>query len=128
MSRKRLGLVAFVAAAAMLLVPLSNAAKPSSSAPTLSVSFAPAASASVTGTSTPYGTQFYVTGCGYGSAYTSVVVRSPEALSFAGQSPSNGCISFSNFSTNAPGQYQVDAYQDVHGHSSLVASTKFTVS
>jgi hypothetical protein len=124
MSRNRLGLVALVAAAAMLLVPLSNAAKPSAG-PTLSVSFS---SASVNGSSMPYGTPFFVTGCGYGSAYTSVVVRSPEALSFAGQSPSNGCISFSNFSTNAPGQYEVDAYQDVHGHSSLVASTKFTVS
>jgi hypothetical protein len=124
MSRNRLGLVALVAAAAMLLVPLSNAAKPSAG-PTLSVTFQ---FASVSGGSMPYGTQFFVQGCGYGSAYTSVVVHSPEALSFAGQSPSNGCISFSNFSTNAPGQYEVDAYQDVHGHSSLVASTKFTVS
>jgi hypothetical protein len=124
MSRNRLGLVALVAAAAMLLVPLSNAAKPSAG-PTLSVTFK---FASVSGSSMPYGTPFDVSGCGYGSTYTSVVVRSPEALSFAGQSPSNGCISFSNFSTNAPGQYEVDAYQDVHGHSSLVASTKFTVS
>ena len=127
MSRNRLGLVALVAAAAMLVVPLSNAAKPSSSGPTLSVTFT-LASASVSGSSMPYGTPFVVSGCGYGSTYTSVVVRSPEALSFAGQSPSSGCVSFSNFSTNAPGQYEVDAYQDVHGHSSLVASTKFTVS
>jgi hypothetical protein len=125
MSRNRLGLVALVAAAAMLLVPLSNAAKPSAG-PTLSVSFAP--SASVSGSSMPYGTPFDVSGCGYGSAYTSVVVRSPEALSFAGQSPSNGCVLFSNFSTNAPGQYRVDAYQQVHGHSALVASTTFSVS
>ena len=124
MSRNRLGLVALVAAAAMLLVPLSNAAKPSAG-PTLSVTF-PLASAS--GSSMPYGTPFVVSGCGYGSAYTSVVVRSPEALSFAGQSPSNGCISFSNFSTNAPGSYRVDAYQQVHGHSALVASTTFSVS
>jgi hypothetical protein len=126
MSRNRLGFVALVAAAAMLIVPASNAAKPSSG-PTLSVTF-PLASASVNGSSMPYGTQFIVSGCGYGSAYTSVVVRSPEALSFAGQSPSDGCISFSNFSTNAPGQYQVDAYQQVHGHSALVASTTFSVS
>ena len=125
MSRNRLGLVALVAAAAMSLVPLSNAAKPSSSAPTLSVTFQ---FASVNGGSMPYGTPFLVSGCGYGSAYTSVVVRSPEALSFAGQSPSNGCVSFSNFSTNAPGSYRVDAYEDVHGHSALVASTTFTVS
>jgi hypothetical protein len=124
MRKNLLGFAALVAAAAMLLVPASNAAKPSSG-PTLSVTFQ---FASVNGGSMPYGTPFVVSGCGYGSAYTSVVVRSPEALSFAGQSPSNGCVSFSNFSTNAPGQYEVDAYQDVHGHSSLVASTKFTVS
>jgi hypothetical protein len=130
MIKYRLPLVALVAAAAMLIAPTSNAAKsaPSSkSAPTLSVTFT-SGFASLNGGSMPYGTPFLVSGCGYGSAYTSVVVRSPEALAFAGQSPSGGCISFSNFSTNLPGQYQVDAYQDVHGHSSLVASTKFTVS
>ena len=126
MSRNRLGLVALVAAAAMLLVPLSNAAKPSAG-PTLSVSFE-LATASLSGSSMPYGTPFVVSGCGYGSTYTSVVVRSPEALSFAGQSPSGGCISFSNFSTNAPGQYKVDAYQQIHGHSALVASMTFSVS
>ena len=124
MSRNRLGFVALVAAAAMLIVPASNAAKPSSG-PTLSVTFQ---FASVNGGSMPYGTQFVVSGCGYGSAYTSVIVRSPEALSFAGQSPdASGCVSFSNFSTNAPGQYQVDAYQQVHGHSALVAATTFSI-
>jgi hypothetical protein len=124
MRKNVLGFAALVAAAAMLLVPASNAAKPSAG-PTLSVTFQ---FASVNGSSMPYGTPFVVSGCGYGSSYTSVVVRSPEALSFAGQSPSGGCISFSNFSTNAPGQYQVDAYQQVHGHSALVASTTFSVS
>jgi hypothetical protein len=124
MRKNLLGFAALVAAAAMLLVPASNAAKPSSG-PTLSVTFQ---FASVNGSSMPYGTPFVVSGCGYGSTYTSVVVRSPEALSFADQSPSGGCISFSNFSTNAPGQYQVDAYQQVHGHSALVASTTFSVS
>src|SRR5205085_11834383 len=128
MIRNRLGLVALVAAAAMLVVPVSNAAKsaPSKSAPSLSVTFA---FASVNGSSMPYGTPFVVSGCGYGSAYTSVVVRSPEALAFAGQSPdAGGCVSFSNFSTNLPGKYEVDAYQQVHGHSALVASTTFAVS
>jgi hypothetical protein len=77
----------------------------------------------------PYGTPFVVSGCGYGSVYTSVVVRSPEALSFAGQAPdANGCISFSNFSTNLPGSYRVDAYQEVHNHSTKVASMTFPVS
>ena len=126
MPKNRLGFVALVAAAATLIVPVSNAAKPSSSGPTLSVTFS---FASVNGSSMPYGTPFLVSGCGYGSAYTSVVVRSPEALSFAGQSPdASGCVSFSNFSTNLPGSYEVDAYQQVHGHSALVASTTFSVS
>jgi len=127
MFRNRLGLAALAAAVALVVVPMSNAAKsaPSKSSPSLSVTFA---FASVSGSSMPYGTPFLVSGCGYGSAYTSVVVRSPEALSFAGQSPdSAGCISFSNFSTNASGQYEVDAYQDVHGHSAIVASTTFAV-
>ena len=124
MRKNLLGFAALVAAATMLLVPASNAAKPSG--PTLSVTFT---FASASGSTTPYGTQLFVQGCGYGSSYTSVVVRSPEALSFAGQSPdAGGCISFSNFSTNLPGKYQVDAYQQVHGHSALVASTTFTVS
>ena len=124
MRKNLLGFAALVAAAAMLLVPASNAAKPSG--PTLSVSFT---FASANGSSMPYGTLFLVSGCGYGSSYTSVVVRSPEALAFVGQSPdANGCVSFSNFSTNQPGKYEVDAYQQVHGHSALVASTTFSVS
>ena len=130
MIRYRLPLVALVAAAAMLIAPASNAAKsaPSSkSAPTLSVTFT-SGFASLNGGSMPYGTPFLVSGCGYGSSYTSVVVRSPEALAFAGQTPdANGCVSFTNFSTNQPGKYEVDAYQQVHGHSALVASTTFSV-
>ena len=123
MRKNLLGFAALVAAATMLLVPASNAAKPSG--PTLSVTFS-FTSTSASGSSMPYGTPFLVSGCGYGSSYTSVVVRSPEALSFAGQSPdANGCVSFSNFSTNLPGKYEVDAYQQVHGHSALVASTTF---
>ena len=125
MTKKRLILVSLAVAAAICVIPISNAAKPSSSAPTLNVVFS---AVGVAGAGVPYGTPFTVSGCGYGSGYTSVVVRSPEALSFAGQSPSNGCVSFSNFSTNAPGQYRVDAYQEVHGHSAIVAKTTFTVS
>jgi hypothetical protein len=124
MRKTLLGFAAVAAVAAAMLVPASNAAKPSTG-PTLSVTFS---FAGVSGSSMPYGTSFVVSGCGYRTAYTSVVVRSPEALSFAGQTPSNGCISFSNFSTNAPGTYEVDAYQTVHGHSALVAKTTFVVS
>src|SRR6266508_2948843 len=117
MSRNRIGFVALVAALIVLLAPAANAAK---SSPTLWVTFP---TASVAGVSMAYGTPFVVAGCGYGSTYTSVVVRSPEALSFAGQEPgADGCISFTNFSTNASGTYVVDAYQQIHGHSSRVAS------
>jgi hypothetical protein len=126
MIRNRLGLATLFAVAALVVAPASEAGKsaPAKSGPTLSVTFA---FASLSTSSMPYGTPFLVSGCGYGSTFTSVVVRSPEALSFAGQSPDGGCVSFSNFSTNAPGQYRVDAYQDVHGHSALVASTTFSV-
>ena len=75
----RLGFAAIVVAALVLVVPTAFAGKPSS--PTLVVTFS---SASSTTSSMPYGTPFVVSGCGYGSVYTSVVVRSPEALSFAG--------------------------------------------
>ena len=123
MSRKHLGFVALVAAVAMLIVPTSNAAK--SSPPTLSVTFSFASTSS----GMAYGTPYLVSGCGYGGTYTSVVVSSPEALSFAGQQPdASGCVSFSNFSTNAPGAYEVDAYQQVRGHSARVASMTFSVS
>ena len=123
MSRKLVTSLAVLAAAAALVVAPSNAAK---SSPTLSVTFALASASS---SAMPYGTPFLVSGCGYGSTYTSVVVRSPEALAFAGQAPdSSGCVSFSNFSTNLPGQYEVDAYQQAHGHSALVAATTFSVS
>jgi hypothetical protein len=125
MSRKLVALIAVLAAAATLVAAPSNAAKPSP--PTLSVTFPSALASASSGT--PYGTPFLVSGCGYGGTYTSVVVRSPEALSFAGQAPdAQGCISFSNFSTNAPGRYQVDAYQQLHGRSAVVASTTFWVS
>jgi hypothetical protein len=58
-----------------------------------------------------------------------VVVHSPEAISFAGQLPdANGCISVSNFSTQGPGHYEVDAYQQLQNKSSLVASMSFELS
>jgi hypothetical protein len=77
----------------------------------------------------PYATPYTVSGCGYDSSYggVSVVVYSPEAISFAGQNPdANGCISLSNFSTQGAGHYEIDAYQQIRPHkSSLVASTSF---
>jgi hypothetical protein len=109
-----------------LLVAGAFAAKPSS--PTLIVSFS-TASSTAPGTSVPYATPYVVSGCGYGSTGVTVVVHSPEAISFAGQVPdSNGCISVSNFSTQGPGHYTVDAYQQTRNHSSLVAETTFDLS
>jgi hypothetical protein len=58
-----------------------------------------------------------------------VVVHSPEAISFAGQLPdANGCISVSNFWTQGAGHYQVDAYQTVRKRDVIVASTSFDLS
>jgi hypothetical protein len=95
------------------------------------VSFATTASATTTSGSMPYATPYVVAGCGYSSSYggVTVVVHSPEAISFAGQIPDgNGCISLSNFSTQGPGHYEVDAYQQMRNKSSLVASTSFDLS
>jgi hypothetical protein len=105
------------------------AAKPGSSSATLSVSFGPAAAS--TSSSMPYGTQYFVSGCGYNAANggVTVVVHSPEAISFAGQLPdASGCISLSNFSTQGPGHYQLDAWQHVGKKDVVVASTSFDLS
>ena len=97
------------------------------------VAAAPAPSATLTvtfpsGGNITYGANYVVSGCGYAASGVTVVVHSPEAISFAGQMPdANGCISVSNFYTQGPGHYEVDAFQQNHGGSkeSLVASTSF---
>jgi hypothetical protein len=96
-------------------------------APTLDVSFPTLTSASTTsGTSVPYNTPYVISGCGYGTVGVTVVVYTPEAISFAGQTPdAGGCISVSNFSTQGAGQYKVDAYQQLRNKSSRVASRSF---
>jgi hypothetical protein len=76
----------------------------------------------------PYATPYLVSGCGYDSSYggVTIVVQSPEAISFSGQMPdANGCISLSNFSTQGAGHYQIDAYQQIRKKSSIVASRSF---
>ena len=95
--------------------------------PTLDVSFPTLASASTTsGTSVPYNTPYVISGCGYGTGGVTLVVYTPEAISFAGQIPdASGCISVSNFSTQGAGQYKVDAYQQLRNKSSRVASRSF---
>jgi hypothetical protein len=120
------GLLALVAAIA---VGAAFGAKPGSSSATLTVSFGPAAAS--TSSSMPYGTPYVVSGCGYNAANggVTVVVHSPEAISFAGQPPdANGCISLTNFSTQGPGHYQLDAWQHVGKKDVVVASTSFDLS
>ncbi len=114
--------------AAAILAPSGTAAK--APARTLDVSFPTLASASTTsGTSVPYNTPYVISGCGYGTVGVTVVVYTPEAISFAGQIPdANGCISVSNFSTQGAGHYEVDAYQQLRNKSSLVASMSFDLS
>jgi len=99
-------------------------------APTLDVSFSTLTSVSTTTrTSLPYATPYLISGCGYGTVGVTIVVHSPEAISFAGQTPdADGCISVSNFSTQGAGHYEVDAYQQLRHKSSLVASMSFDLS
>src|SRR6266516_825788 len=118
---------ALVAALALSIGALgagSASAAPASS-PTLSVTFA---SATING-SLPYATPYVVSGCGYAASGVTVVVHSPEAISFAGQMPdASGCISLTNFSTQGPGHYQLDAWQHVGKKDVVVASTSFDLS
>jgi hypothetical protein len=114
--------------AAAVLASTGTAAK--TPAATIAVSFPTLSSASTTSSTTvPYGTPYVVSGCGYGTVGVTVVVHTPEAISFAGRVPdANGCISVSNFSTQGAGHYVVDAYQQLRNKSSRVASTSFDLS
>ena len=122
--------VLVLAASAVIASATAYAAKPSSSRPSLYVQWpAPAGTTTTTGTSIPYGTPYVVSGCGYGTVGVTIVISSPEAVSFAGQIPDpNGCISISNFSTQGAGHYQVEAYQQLRNKSSRVASMSFDLS
>jgi hypothetical protein len=131
MTFRRLGRTALVVAGLVTAAVLATAATAAKApAPTLDVSFPTLTSVSTTtGTSVPYATPYVVSGCGYGTAGVTVVVHSPEAISFAGQTPdANGCISVLNFSTQGAGHYAVDAYQQVRNKSSRVASMSFDLS
>jgi hypothetical protein len=93
------------------------------------VSFGSTASASTA--SRPYGTPYLVYGCGYNASYgaVTVVVHTPEAIAFASQVPdANGCIPLTNFSTQGPGQYELDAWQHVGKRDVVIASTSFGLS
>ena len=120
---------ALVAALAAILVVVVGAASAGRSTATLNVSFG-GATASATTASVPYGTAYVVSGCGYAKGVgVTVVVRSPEAVSFAGQpADANGCISVSNFSTQGAGHYDLEAWQQVRNKSKVVAATSFDLS
>jgi hypothetical protein len=121
--------VTLALAVAGLIASSAVAGKPSSAS--LDVSFPTLASASTTtSTSVPYNTPYVVSGCGYGTTVgVTVVVHTPEAISFAGQMPNaEGCISLSNFSSQGAGHYQVDAYQELRNKSSRVATMSFDLS
>jgi hypothetical protein len=119
-------LVAVMLTAIAVMATVSSAGRATA---TLSVSFS-GATASATSTSVPYGTQYVVSGCGYTKGVgVTVVVHSPEAIAFAGQMPdAEGCIAVSNFSTQGPGHYDLDAWQQVRNKSKVVASTSFDLS
>jgi hypothetical protein len=131
MTFRRLGRTALVVAGLVTAAVLATAATAAKApAPTLDVSFPTLTSVSTTtGTSVPYATPYVVSGCGYGTAGVTVVVHSPEAISFAGQTPdANGCVSVLNFSTQGAGHYEVDAYQQLRNKSSRVSSMSFDLS
>jgi hypothetical protein len=93
--------------------------------PTLSVAWPETLSAQdASSNPTPY----RVVGCGYNPAYggVTVVVTSPESISFSGGMPdADGCISVGTWYTQGAGHYDVEAFQQVHRKSTEVASTAF---
>ena len=98
------------------------------SSPSLNIVW-PYLGANGSGSATPV--PYVVSGCGYSSSNggVTVVVHSPEAISFAGGMPdANGCITVTNFSTQGPGSYTVDAWQTIGKKDVKLATTSFTVS
>ena len=128
LARMSLAVVSVALLAAVVFASSGIAAK--KPGPTLAVSFPTLFSATTSGgTSVPYGTPYVVSGCGYAPSGVTVVVHSPEAISFAGQVPdASGCISVTNFSSQGPGHYSVDAWQQLRNKSTVVSSTSFDLS
>jgi hypothetical protein len=120
-------LIAGMLAAVALVASASSAGR---STATLEVTFPTLSTATTSDTTVPYGTAYVVSGCGYAKGVgVTVVVRSPEAISFAGQlADADGCISVSNFSTQGTGHYDLEAWQQVRNKSKVVASTSFDLS
>ena len=112
----------------LLILPTAAiATRPARSSATLEVTFA---SRLTTGDAEGQSIPYTVEGCGYDGTLggVTVVVRSPVAISFAGQLPdANGCIAVTNFSTQGSGHYEVEAWQKVRNRSRMMASTSFDV-
>jgi hypothetical protein len=117
-----LGLALALAAALVSSAYAGKPSRPSSYSPTLAVSW-PAAANTTNGS-----TNYIVSGCGYNGSYggVNIVVHTPVAIQVAGQPvDANGCISLSNFWTQGPGHYTVEAHQTIGRKDVLVASTSF---
>ena len=121
---------ALIAVFATIVAVTVGVATAGRSTATLNVSFGDATTATASTASVPYGTAYVVSGCGYAKGVdVTVVVHSPEAISFAGQSAdADGCISVANFSTQGPGHYDLEAWQKVRNKSKVVATTSFDLS
>jgi hypothetical protein len=125
-SRSQMLSVVVALAVAAFLASSAFAAKPAPYSPTLSVTWPNLATTSTTANSPS--TNYVIAGCGYNGSYGGVttVVHTPVAISFAGQLPdANGCISVSNFWTQGPGHYQIDAFQTIGKKDVVVATTSF---
>jgi hypothetical protein len=115
-------IVALIVLAVCMTPLVADAAKAPSYAPTLHTSLDATYSA-------PSETPYVVSGCGYNSNYggVTIVVHSPVAVAFAGQIPTDGCVSLTNFATQGPGSYRLEAWQHVRNKDVVVASTSFTL-
>lgn len=123
-ARPRSLLALAIVAGLLLALPLQTLAATKTGA-TLNVVFSTAPTA---GSTQPV--PYTVTGCGYSAANggVTVVVQSPQAISFAGQIPdANGCIAVSNFSTQGSGTYDLTSYQTIRHKSQVMAKTSFTL-
>jgi hypothetical protein len=99
------------------------AGKPQEYAPSLAVSWPLA-------TTENQDTPYVISGCGFDASYGSVrlVVSTPVSVGSAGQMPNgDGCVSFDNASTQGPGHYEIEAWQEVRNKLEVVASTSFDV-
>jgi hypothetical protein len=129
MSFRRFGRTCIIVlgVAALIVPAAAQAGKPSTYAPSLTTSLQPFGA---TSTSSPSGTPYVISGCGYDASFggVTVVVHAPGSVGWVWDMPdANGCISVSNASTQGAGTYQIDAWQTVGKKAAVVASTGFVL-